>query len=261
MIRSKRCLSVVAGMVLVCSPHTVFGQQLVSRSSTADVSATYGGGGDVSTPNGSASNTSLVLSDSLALSYSDSRNGFINNDPGRPWSASVSSSTAHGYTVSGSLANFSEISASGGTTVAAAAGGEGLATISSGSALELRFTLANATDMRLVGSVSLIPDGQNLASYVTLQRFDGFAWANVFNSLFLPGQEGTFDNSFNLLSGDYRIIGSSSGNAYFGVRPSQDNAWNYRLQAQAVPEPGTAALLAMSAVGGLKRLRARRRSS
>lgn len=251
---TKLSLAAIAGLAVLTTAAQA--QTLTSRFSQQNFNATYGGGATVFTPNANVPDSTLVASDLEFQQFNDSQNGFINNDPNRPWSATVALEQTHSYSVTGPLSNFTSIAASGQTFVAAAASGEGLATMvaaNQGNTLELYFTLTSSTLANLRGNVSLVPDGQNLSAYVTLQKFDGIVWQNIFNSLFLPGQEGTFNNNYNLASGSYRIIGLSAGNAFAGVRPSQTNTWNYNLQV--VPEPGTMAALGLGALALVRRKR------
>lgn len=251
---NSRPLSCTLLVVLGALGASAHGQSLTSRFSQQNFNSTYGGGSSVFTPSGNVTDTALVSSDSEFQQFSDSKNGFINNDSARPWSASIALEQTHNYTVSGQLSSFSSISASGQTFVAAAAGGEGLATIFSsnpGNTLELYFSVGTAIPARLRGNVDLNPNGQNLAAFVALQKFDGIVWQNTFNSLFLPGQEGAFDNNYTLTAGSYRIVGLSGGNAFAGVRPSQTNTWNYTLAV--VPEPGSMVALGLGLTVLLRR--------
>lgn len=248
MLMSRCFLLLVASAGVAASAAA---QNLTLRSSDARFNAVYGGGGDTFTPNGTAGSSALESASSIALAFADSRSGFILDDPNRPWGASVSSASGHSFAVTGPLDSFSKIVASGSTGVTASSSGEGLANIISSEDLELRFSLTSTKLMRLRGAVNLNPDGQNLAGQVALQKFDGIVWGQVFNSWFLPGQEGSFDNTYNLTAGDYRILGNSSGNAFHRVRPSQDNDWNYELEV--VPEPLTLLALGVGALGLMRR--------
>lgn len=232
--------------VLASAASLTFSQNLTSRLSTLNYQATYGGGGDTFTPSESAVDNELLTFDTDTMAFSDSRSGFILGDPGRPWGADVSVSAFNSYITEGPLDNFTRILAQGRVRVEAASSGEGLANMTAvnpGSELKFEFSLASAKQASLEGYVSLAPDGQTLHVGVALQRFDGIVWANVFNSAFLPGEEGTFNNVYNLSAGNYRLVSYASGNAFHGVRPFQDNSWNYDFQV--VPEPGTMSALAL----------------
>lgn len=238
--------SAAAVLVTALCAGTLHAQTLTSRLSTLNYQATYGGGGDASSPSDTVTDGELLSSDSSELNFVDSRAGFINNNPERPWGASVSVALSHAYSVTGPLDAFTRIQASGSADLSAASSGEGLASMISsnpGNSLELRFTLTAPTTGTLSGQVELTPDGQNLAAFVTLQRFDGIVWANIFNSLFLSGQEGIFDQPLSLTAGEYRVIGTTGGNVFHNVRPSQTNTWSYDLRL--VPTPGAALALAL----------------
>jgi hypothetical protein len=247
----------VAGGVLMAASAASGAATLTSRLSQLSFAATYGGGETAFTPGGPATDGALLATDSNELNFADSVAGFVLNDPERPWNASVGLAAQQTYAVTGPLSDFSRIQASGRTAVSASAGGEGLATMvaqSPGNSLELYFTLSDSVPATFSGVVDLSPDGQNLAAGVALQRFDGIVWANLFNSLFLVGQEGVFDLDLALTPGEYRVQSFATGNAFAGVRPSQENTWRYDLQI--VPGAGGGvALLAGGVLAGVRRRR------
>lgn len=256
MASTRRLLTTGFALTLSTLPILAHAQTLTSRASKVNYSAVYGGGEDTFQPTDSIENLALESADVESLSFMDTQVGLVLDDPARPWGAAVSVATGHVFGVTGPLDAFTRVQASGSTSVAASASGEGLANMTSinpGSELILGFSLANATPVNLSGAVSLDPNGQTLSAYVALQRFDGIVWQNLFNSLFMQGEEGSFDQALNLTPGTYRIVGRSSGNAFAGTRPAQTNEWSYDLEV--VPEPASLVVLGVGLVSLMRRRR------
>ncbi len=229
---------------------------ITSRQSNLNYGATYGAGGDAFTPTDSRFDDALLSTDSESLQFSDFRQGSLPGDPPRPWSAGVSAAIGHQYDITGSLPSFSRIRSSGQATLQAGTSGFGLATIAAvnpGNSLEFAFSLSENVPASLSGEINLTPDGQNLAAGVELRRFDGFTWVIVFSSLFLPGQEGAFNQNLELQSGSYRLTSWAGGTAFAGVTDTATNSWSCDLQI--IPAPSAAVLLGF---GGLLLAKRRR---
>jgi len=230
-------------------------QTITSRYSNMQYDAVYGGGGDSWTPNEDVTETTLLNHDSNEMEFEDARAGFVLNNPERPWSADVSIGHYQSYEFIGPANNFQSIFTSMGSLASVGSTGEGVALMIGSQELTFEFTLHQETLAHLYGEVTLLPDGQNLNAQLLLQRFNGFNWDTVFNSWFLPGQEGEFDNQYNLDAGNYRILGYVAN--WVTGNQEQVNTVDYQLDITPIPEPATVTMLGL---GGLAMARRRRRS-
>jgi hypothetical protein len=249
----------VAGVIALATAASVEAQSLNSRLSRLEYTTVYGVAEDTFTSSGLQSSADVDLAGSLLLSFADSKAGLVLDDPGRPWSASVGVLNGHEFAITGSVSEFSRISASGSTEVSAAATGEGSALMTvpaAGNRLEFGFTLASTVSANLSGVVTLAPGFGFLGGSVILQRFDGFIFATIFNTLSLPGEQGAFDVDLELTAGEYRLIGDSNASAFAfaggAASATAENSWSYDLTI--VPAPASALVLA---AGGLLRRRRR----
>lgn len=216
-------------------------QSIVGRASELNFNGVYGFGGDTNTPSGSVIDSALLLTDNESLGFTGSTSGI---GPGNlAYAAGVEVALNHTYAITGSLASFSSITASATTHVGSSQSGVGLGQMlatNPGNGLEIYFDFAAATDYHFFGNVTTPATEVGIAQRVTLQKFDGIVWQNVFNSWTLPGQVGDFDVSGTLTSGNYRII-SNTGLNVTG-NEVQDSSYSYTFQA--VPEPATMLLVA-----------------
>lgn len=253
-VRSSR----IAGLIALAAVSSVEAQSLNSRLSRQEFAAVYGGGEETSTASDLGTWGELDLSDSRLMTYAGSREGFILEDPARPFFGAVTLLNSHGYSITGPLSQFTRIEASGVTESMAEAAGEGTALMqvgSLGNRLEFQFSVSSTLSANLSGSVTLAAGGSFLSGWVTLQRFDGIVWAPVFDSLYLPGQQGVFNVDLELVAGEYRLIGDSNATAFASFPIASDtveNSWSYDLTI--VPAPASAIVLA---TGGLLRRRRR----
>ena len=204
-------------------------QTLVSRESTLNYNYVYGAGGDSHTGNNTVPDTTLLASDTEQTGDSGATSGTLPGDPPRPYSAGVSCDLEHEYAVAGPLTSFRSITATGSTLVTAASSGFGTAQMiaaNPGNSLTLYFNLSAPIYYSLNGVITL--DEAGFASGVALQRFDGIVWAQVFNSIFLPGGQGAFSSSGTLNPGQYRISSSIALDA-FG-NENKTGTYNYTLR-------------------------------
>lgn len=219
------------------------GQTLTSRSSTLNYNYVFGAGADAHVDANSVVAPALALSDTQSTGFTDSTSGVLPN--GQPYSAGVFSDLAQEYAASGSIGLFQSISASATTHVGASATGAGLAYMYSanpGNELILNFTVDEAVDFHLTGSITHPAPGA--FSFVALQFFDGIVWSNgIFNSIFLPGGQGAFDVAGTLAPGLYRLNSALALNAAVG----QDLSATYAYQL-TTPEPGSLGLLLLAAL-------------
>jgi len=255
-IHGSGVLAAVLGLAAVPS---VEAQSLNSRLSQVEYTTVYGAAEDTFTSSGLQSSLDVDPAGSLLQSFADSKAGLVLDDPGRPWSASVAVLNGHEFSITGSIAEFSRIQASGSSEVAVAATGEGSALMivpAVGNRLEFQFNLGSTVFANLSGNVSLAAGFGYLSGSVILQRFDGFIFATIFNTLSLPGEQGAFNLDLELAAGEYRLIADSNATAFaFAGGPpaaSVSNSWSYDLVI--VPAPASALVLA---AGGLLRRRRR----
>lgn len=221
--------------LLACSLASA--QTLVSRASDIRFNAVYGGGPDVWTPNVVVPDATLLAADIETLDFTDSQSGHILGDPERPWSAEVEIAARHEYEITGPLNDFSRIDASGRTVAGAAASGEGHADLTSanpGNQVTFYFNLSAPHIVRLRGLTQFVADGFGGAD-IRLERFDGFSWALVYWTAFLPGGQGPFDSSLDLAAGEYRIFATAHVHVFAGVRPVHDSRFSYRLTVGECP--------------------------
>ncbi len=226
-----------------------FGQTLTGRSSTLNFNYVYGAGGDTNIGDGGASDAVLLQADGENASFSNSTQGFL---PGnQPYAASALSSLQQEYVVTGPLSGFQSIRGSSSTRVAVTSSGLGTALMNAsnpGNELILLFSLDAAAPYTLSGNVST-PAGGAFTG-VSLQSFDGIVWQNIFNSIFLPGQQGAFVVVGDLPAGSYRLINAIALNSFGNADLSATTNFLF-----TIPGPGAAAGLGL---GGLVLSRRRR---
>jgi len=240
-----RALTIVALSVIASA--SAEAQSLTSRKSGVSYTYVYGAGGDSHSDSVSIPDNLPVASDNESIEYKGSTSGVLPN--GQPYFAGVDGIAQHEFSITGPLNGFSSISASGSTSVSTVATGAGVAQLimsNPGNELVLEFNIAAPTDYQLSGSIDL--PGPSAFSLVALQYFDGIVWQNSpFNSIFLPGGEGSFDKSGTLGPGLYRVYSVLSLDA-FG-NETFTASYNYRL---TVPTPA-GALPMIFGLAGLSR--------
>lgn len=229
-LRTASSLAVSLALTVIS---TAQAQTLTARASSLNFDTVFGGGADVIIDSGLETQNTLDATDLVQLPYIGGLSGYIAGDKTRPFAATVDLLTEHQYTVTGSVQSFSRLVASGRTVTAVATGGEGAASLNSstpGNSLELRFTMQQATDVRLRGAVAFTPGGFS-ASSITLQRFDGVTWVYVFWSpIDLPKGAGPFDLGLTLAAGEYRLTGEANGRAILpSGTPGNTSTWSYDL--------------------------------
>lgn len=223
-----RRLALSAGLALALA-HSARAQSLISRESTLNYNYVYGAGGDSHTANITIPDNTLLASDSEQTGDSGATSGTLPGDPPRPYSAGVSCDLEHEYAVAGPLNNFRSITATGYSNAVTSSSGFGTAQMiatNPGNSLTLYFDLSTPVYYSLSGSIAL--DEAGFSSGVALQRFDGIVWAQVFNSIFLPGGQGAFSSSGTLSPGQYRI-GSSLAVDAFG-NENKTGTYNYTFR-------------------------------
>jgi hypothetical protein len=222
--------------VLAVMTVTSFAQSLTGRSSTINYSYVYGAGGD--THNGSNGNTvtDLLSSDLQSDGFTGMTSGTL---PGnQAYAAFVDSSMSHAYSVYGSLSNFNYIGVEADSYVNATQSGLGSALMASsnpGNELILNFDVAAPIDYHFYGFLSYDPSEQGPGNVIALQKWDGIVWQNVFISYTLPDQQGSFDYTDTLVSGEYRIRSAIALSAINNESVSGVYAYGFEV----VPEPVT----------------------
>jgi hypothetical protein len=241
--------SFVCALALSALGASSFGQTLTGRSSTLNFNYVYGAGGDTNVGDGGASDAALLQADGENASFSNSTAGFLPGD--QPYAASALSSLQQEYIVTGPLSQFQSIRGTASTRVAVSSSGLGSSLMNAsnpGNELMLLFSLDAAAPYTLSGNVSS-PTGGAFTG-VSLQQFDGIVWQNVFNSIFLPAQQGAFDVAGNLSAGSYRLTSAISLNSFGNADLTSTTNFLFTI-------PGPSAL-AMLGLGGLVVSRRRR---
>lgn len=195
-----RRIAIAIGCGLALNAHAQV--QLTARLSDAAVSYVYGFGGNVTsgTPNTSINTLELVGGINFPFSGSSST----------PIDATVNTLNSHAFDIKGSLGDVESIAANALSTVTVhATGGATAAVSTNNNQLRLEFTVPNLTAYRLTGNVSFLP---HVSRFIRLQRFNGFNWADQFNSFSLSAT-GPFSNSGTMAAGNWRIITGINANA------------------------------------------------
>lgn len=221
-------LALIVGVVGLSAAAT-YGQVLTARSSTLNYNYVFGAGADSHTGNDNIPDTNLLASDMEAMGFADSTSGVLPG--GTPYSAGAACDLAHEYAISGAFPIIRSIHASGSTQVDTSISGAGIANMNSsnpGNRLLFNFDLAAPLRYRLTGSITLTQPSS--ASYVAMQRFDGITWAQVHNTLFLPGGQGALNYGGTLTPGSYRID-AALGVSAFGSA-SNTGTYQYAFTAQ-----------------------------
>lgn len=253
MLHNRRTCPLFFALVGVVS--TCQAQVMTQMVRDVHYNGVYGAGGDSHTPSGSLNATNFVNTDSQHLFYTGSTSGSLSGDP---YTAGADCDLTNRFTVFGSLPGvFSGISASAVTTASTFATGPATSFMhcsNPGNRMEFDFTLSSTTAYAFSGFIDQGGVPGNVFELITLQRFNGFNWENIFFSPFdIVGGEGSFNTSGSLIASDYRII--SSIDADPGPNEVKMSSYNYNFQM--VPEPMTLLVL----IPGLAILALRKRRS
>ncbi|MBL8765350.1 MAG: hypothetical protein JNM07_13895 [Phycisphaerae bacterium] len=225
----------LAFAALAASVWPVSAQVLTARQSTLNYNYVFGGGADSHTGGEFRDRLTPLASDSDEMSFADSTSGALPG--GQPYSAGATAHLSHGYAVAGAPGEIQSISVHASTEVVAAVTGAGSAVmhaVNPGNQIVLSFTVGRAVAYRLSGAITL--PGPSPFSGVALQRFNGFNWESIFDSVFIPGGQGPFDLSGTLATGQYRI--RSEINLSAGANEAWAASYDYLLD---VPGPGSCA--------------------
>lgn len=182
------------------------------RYSKINYAYVYGIGGEIYQNNQAVEDTTLLLTDTEQLMFSESRSGTWG---GNPWAAGVSTNQIHTYIRTGPENDMSRIEATGQTDLSAHASGGAIAQMQNsnpGNQLTHNFTVQSPQSYFLSGQLTI--PAQALPSQIILQKWNGFTWDQVYSTWTLPGFSGPFSVSGILLPGDYRITASIYENAF-----------------------------------------------
>ncbi|HLO96949.1 MAG TPA: hypothetical protein VK171_00025 [Fimbriimonas sp.] len=215
-------------------------QMLTSRTSTQTYTYVYGAGGDSHTDNFSEVDTTLVNSDGMFNDFNGSTSGVLPG--GTPYSTEVWVDLAQAYSITGPLSSFESIIVESNSSAQAANfnGTSQMMTTNPGNGLIFEFTVSSPLDYRFSGGITSSPSEVGAGNFIALQRWDGIVWQQVHNSLFLPGQQGSFDYNGTLSSGQYRLTSANALVAFDNEAVTSV----YSYEFQAVPEPLTMLALA-----------------
>lgn len=194
---------------------TASAQTLTQRSSRLTYNYVYGAGGDSHVDNELLEDFTLLLSDNEQIGYTGETAGELPGKPPSPYTAGVSGTIEHEYSITGSIDAIESITASGSSEVNTAYTGAGIANMSSvnpGNEIIFYFTIDSLVQYHLVGSLDL--PGPTAFSGVYFQYFDSVTWQTVYSTIVLPGTEGPFDVTGTLYPGEYRIISVVGVDAY-----------------------------------------------
>jgi hypothetical protein len=204
-----------AGVLATLGAGDVSAQILTGRASSLNYNYVYGAGADTHSGSDQRARSTLLLSDSDVLTFTEGTSGTLPGQPPRPYSAATGADIRYTYAVQGPAYEIDSISASAVSDLDASVTGAGTAVMFSsnpGNSVQFNFTVQHEIDYQLTGS--RFRTGPDLGSTVILQVFNGFNWAILFYSEFLPAEQTTFDVTGTLPPGEYRIIGTVGGRAF-----------------------------------------------
>lgn len=215
-------------------------QNLTGRTSTQNYNYVFGAGGNVHTDTFSEVRTDLVDSDGMNNAFADSASGTLPG--GVQFTAGVGVALDQAYSIYGPLNNFNQVIMESGASAHADTvnGTAQLLSANPGNGLVLNFDLAGPTNYRFNGFIESSPTEVGIGNYIALQRFDGIVWQNTHNTIFLPGQQGSFDYSGTLSAGQYRLTSANSVTAFGNEDVFSTSYYNF----QVVPEPLTMFVIA-----------------
>jgi hypothetical protein len=192
--------------------------------------------------------TTLDVTDSTALVGSEDSSGFY-VPSGTAWSANGSWNIGHQYSLIGSAASATKLTASGSSTVSITSSNATAQVASSlpGSEFSIEIALNSAQQVRFMGSHTA--DGP--LNQTTGNTF-GYFWNGSTWQIFLVKQVNTnWDDLLNLGAGTYRFETFSIAQA--NQNATKSSSWEYSIEA--VPEPGTMIALGIGALAVAARKR------